>query len=65
MTLNKLDIYLYEAKRKELNDAVNLPFDELLDYLTHARECERETIISNLDESTKNKVLDIIEGGLL
>ena len=65
MILTKLDRYLYESKRKELNDAVNLPFDKLLDYLARASECERETIISNLDESTKNKVLNIIEGGLL
>ncbi len=65
MILTKLDRYLYESKRKELNDAANLPFDELVDYLASARECERETIISNLDETTKEKILNIIEGGLL
>lgn len=65
MILTKLDRYLYEAKRKELNDVVNLSFDELIETLAQASECERETIISNLNEATRNKVLNIIDGGLL
>ena len=65
MILRKLDRYLYEAKRKELNDVLSLSFDELIEALARAPECERETIISNLNEPTKSKVLEIIEGGLL
>lgn len=65
MDLRKLDLYLYESKKKELSDMSKLPFDELIDKLSEICCEERETIISTLPKETKDKVLEIIDGGLL
>ena len=65
MDLRKLDLYLYESRKKEVSDMVKLPFDILIEKLAEVCCEERETIISKLPKETKDKVLEIIDGGLL
>lgn len=65
MILNKLDKYLYEAKLKEINEFSKLSFDKLIEKLADLCCEEREQIISKLDKDTRDKVLELIEGGLL
>jgi hypothetical protein len=65
MDLRKLDLYLYESKKKEISDIVKLPFDELIEKLSEVCCEERETIISTLPKEIKDKIIEIIDGGLL
>lgn len=65
MILTKLDRYLYESKLKEFNEYYKLSFDKLIEKLVDLCCEEREMVISKLPKDTRDRVLEIIEGGLL
>lgn len=66
MILDKLDLYINESNYKEqLELEIPCCFDKLLELLVISNENKREKIISVLDEDTKQKVQDMIDGGVL
>lgn len=66
MILDKLDRYIYESEYKEKFE-LEIPccFDQLLELLAKSDNDKREKIIKVLDEETKQKVQEMIDGGVL
>ena len=65
MILTKLNRYLYEAKRKEISEIINLNFDEIVEKYVYASDEDKKFIISKLDEGMKKDIDKFISGGLL
>jgi len=65
MILTKLGRILYEIDYKDKLDTIRLPFDKLIERLAQSSKEDKDFILSRLDEETKQKVNEMIEGGLL
>ncbi len=66
MILDKLDRYIYESEYKErLELKIPCCFDKILELLAISDSEKQAKIISVLDEETKQKVQDMMDGGVL
>lgn len=65
MIITKLNRYLYELSYKDRLNVYGLTFEELVDKLVPMNEQERKDIIKLLDPDTKNKIDELIKGGII
>ena len=65
MKLSKIDRILYEIDYRDKMDIVKLPFDALNEKLANISEGEEQEVLPKLNKNKRQKVEQMIEGGLL
>ena len=65
MRLSKIDRILYEMDYREKMDIDKLPFDKLIEKLAKMSKGEVQDALPRLNENKRQKVEQMIEGGLL